>query len=83
MSDLDLVSVDLIFANIYDVSFRFERFNLIAENEKCDSQVADNGMGMAGSVQRKRAYTRKVLAVYDVQSSEPLSSVDFVFSFTV
>ena len=80
MSDLDLVhSADLIFAIIHDVLFRFKKFNLLAENEKCNSEVADNGIGMDGSVQRKRAYTKKVSAVYNVQSSEPLSSVDFVF----
>lgn len=81
MIDLDLVHcADLIFAIICDVLFRFKKFNLLAENEKCLSEVADNGIGMDGSVQRKRAYTKKVSAVYNVQSSEPLSSVDFVFS---
>ena len=63
MSDLDLVhSADLIFAIICDVLFRFKKFNLLAENEKCHSEVADNGIGMDGSVQRKRAYTKKVSA---------------------
>ena len=67
--------------DLYDLYNRFKKFNLIAENEKCNSEVADNGIGMDGSVQRKRAYTKKVSAVYNVQSSEPLSLVDFVFFF--
>ena len=52
----------VILSNICGGSSRFQVFRLAAENEKCDWEVVDCGMGMDGSVKRNRVYIRKVLS---------------------
>ena len=41
--------------------YRFQQLHLTAESEPCECEVADNGVGLEGSVKRVRAYNRKVI----------------------
>ena len=41
--------------------YRFQQLHLTAESEPCECEVADNAVGLEGSVKRVRAYKRKVI----------------------
>ncbi|XP_068730649.1 endoribonuclease Dicer-like isoform X2 [Montipora capricornis] len=61
---------------------RFQVFRLTAENEKCNWEVVDCGMGIDGSVKRNRVYIRKFPAI--LEDNLPVcGGPSFLYSITM